>query len=184
MLEWGVLARRQVLKRVRFKGRLAIFATAIVLSLAAAPNKRSYSPKEKAYYAANAVVNFVRPGLVFNLSNAQIAQDGTITVRVKVTDPQGGCRLIDSASTLPVRSRSVSSPPPSPKARRNTRHTPLAHKSRLSDPGPVLSNPLPIPVGHSQPTAMGTTPTNSVSRPRPLLMDPPRTPLAFMAAAI
>ncbi len=77
------------MKRVRFKGRLAIFATAIVLSLAAAPNKRSYSPKEKAYYAANAVVNFVRPGLVFNLSDAQIAQDGTIMVRVKVTDPQG-----------------------------------------------------------------------------------------------
>jgi OmcA/MtrC family decaheme c-type cytochrome len=77
------------MKRFSYKGWPAVFGTAIVLSLTAAPTKPSYSPRDKAFYAADALVNFVRPGLVFKLSNAKIASDGTITVSVKVTDPQG-----------------------------------------------------------------------------------------------
>lgn len=49
----------------------------------------SFSTHEKAYYANANVINFVRPGLVFKVASAQIAQDGTITARVLVTDPKG-----------------------------------------------------------------------------------------------
>ena len=49
----------------------------------------SFSKHDKAYYADANVINFVRPGLVFKVSSASIAQDGTITARVLVTDPQG-----------------------------------------------------------------------------------------------
>lgn len=48
----------------------------------------SFSKHEKAYYASASVINFVRPGLVFKVASAQIAQDGTITARVLVTDPK------------------------------------------------------------------------------------------------
>jgi len=51
--------------------------------------KYSFSKLQKAYYADANVINFVRPGLVFKVSSASIAQDGTITARVLVTDPQG-----------------------------------------------------------------------------------------------
>jgi OmcA/MtrC family decaheme c-type cytochrome len=49
----------------------------------------SFSKHSKAFYADATVINFVRPGLVFKVTSAQIAQNGTITVRVLVTDPKG-----------------------------------------------------------------------------------------------
>ena len=49
----------------------------------------SFSRHEKAFYASANVTNFVRPGLVFKVASAAIAQDGTITARVLVTDPAG-----------------------------------------------------------------------------------------------
>jgi OmcA/MtrC family decaheme c-type cytochrome len=49
----------------------------------------SFSKREKAYFASASVINFVRPGLLFKVASAQIAQDGTITTRVLVTDPKG-----------------------------------------------------------------------------------------------
>src|SRR5260370_41274158 len=76
------------MKRVLIRGRLAVLGTAALLCLAAAP-KKPYSPRERAFFAPDATVQFVRPGLVFTITSAQIAQDGTITARVKVTDPQG-----------------------------------------------------------------------------------------------
>jgi len=51
--------------------------------------RSSFSKRDKAYYAKPEVINFVRPGLVFSVSSASIASDGTITARVLVTDPQG-----------------------------------------------------------------------------------------------
>jgi OmcA/MtrC family decaheme c-type cytochrome len=63
----------------------------------------SFSKREKAYYASASVINFVRPGLVFKVTSAQIAQDGTITARVLVTDPKGvplDKDGIDSAGTV------------------------------------------------------------------------------------
>src|SRR5262249_54766364 len=48
-----------------------------------------FSPNERAYYASASVVNFVRPGLVLKILSAEIAADGTIRVRFRITDPQG-----------------------------------------------------------------------------------------------
>ena len=47
------------------------------------------SPHEKAYYATQEVVNFVRPGLVLKILSADIAADGTIRARFRITDPRG-----------------------------------------------------------------------------------------------
>lgn len=48
-----------------------------------------YTPRDKAYYADEALVNFVRPGLAFSVVSHEIAADGTVKVRFKVTDPRG-----------------------------------------------------------------------------------------------
>ena len=77
--------------RLFLRGRTIVLATAIALSLAAAPValKELYSPSEKAFYAEDATVQFVRPGLVIKITSAQIAADGTITATISITDPQG-----------------------------------------------------------------------------------------------
>jgi OmcA/MtrC family decaheme c-type cytochrome len=51
--------------------------------------KKPYSIHEKAYYASQEAVNFVRPGLMVQIQSAEIAADGTVKARVKFTDPQG-----------------------------------------------------------------------------------------------
>lgn len=48
-----------------------------------------FTVNDKAHYASASAVNFVRPGLVITIMSAQIAADGTITTRVKFSDPQG-----------------------------------------------------------------------------------------------
>jgi len=80
--------KENFVKRIPRRARPVLFGAAIVLSLAAAPNS-TYSPHDKAYYAPKQVVDFVRPGLVFKITGAQIASDGTITAHVLVTDPAG-----------------------------------------------------------------------------------------------
>src|SRR5664280_2211553 len=54
-----------------------------------APKKTAFTPHDKAYYASEATVNFVRPGLTLKVVSATIAQDGTISVDYKVADPDG-----------------------------------------------------------------------------------------------
>ena len=49
----------------------------------------SFSRHQKAFFASANVINFVRPGLVFKVTSAAIAQDGTVSARVLVTDPKG-----------------------------------------------------------------------------------------------
>jgi OmcA/MtrC family decaheme c-type cytochrome len=67
-------------------GLASIFACALVTI--GAP-QRAYGPREKAFYASEALVSFVRPGLVIKITAAQVAADGTITVAYSVTDPKG-----------------------------------------------------------------------------------------------
>ena len=73
------------------RGRAAVFAGAAALSLAAAPValKQIYSAREKAFFADEATVQFVRPGLMIKITSAQVSSDGTITVTISITDPQG-----------------------------------------------------------------------------------------------
>jgi len=65
---------------------ITVLAGAIALQ---SEGKYSFTKRDKAYYVDATVINFVRPGLVFKITTASIAQDGTITARVLVTDPQG-----------------------------------------------------------------------------------------------
>ena len=44
---------------------------------------------QKAAFADPNLVNFVRPSLVYKILSAQIAADGTVTARVRITDPKG-----------------------------------------------------------------------------------------------
>jgi hypothetical protein len=49
----------------------------------------AFTVHDKPYYADPAVVAFVRPGLVFKIVSAQIAADGAIRARFKLSGPEG-----------------------------------------------------------------------------------------------
>ena len=71
----------------RFAVAFALIAASVVLLNGA--KKSNFSPHEKAFYAPQAIVEYVNPGLVFSVVSAKIANDGTISVDFKVSDPQG-----------------------------------------------------------------------------------------------
>src|SRR5664279_2872357 len=66
---------------------LAVIAGAAVLS--SATKKTAFTPRDKAYYADQNTINFVRPGLNITIVSAKIAADGTLAVDYKLTDPKG-----------------------------------------------------------------------------------------------
>ncbi len=63
--------------------------TVIAVSLVTAQERRHFSPRDKAYYADAATVEFVNPGLLIAVTGATIAANGTITVQYTLTDPTG-----------------------------------------------------------------------------------------------
>ena len=70
--------------------RLAVVALLLVGSVALmSTTTPPYGPNDKAYYADEALVNFVRPGLIFTIISHELATDGTLKVRFKMTDPKG-----------------------------------------------------------------------------------------------
>ena len=71
----------------RYALALGLVTGSVVLM--SAPKKTAFTPHDKAYYASEATVNFVRPGLTFKIVSANIATDGTISVDFKITDPKG-----------------------------------------------------------------------------------------------
>jgi OmcA/MtrC family decaheme c-type cytochrome len=71
---------------VRFLPALVLLGGSALLVSASKP---TLSPHEKAYYANASAINFVRPGLVIRILSADIASDGTIRARFRITDPQG-----------------------------------------------------------------------------------------------
>src|ERR1700724_1737729 len=79
--------------------RVAGMVVLVAASLASAP-RRPYNPHEKAFFADDPTVEFVRPGLVIKVNSAQIAADGTITTVYTISDPQG----------LPLDSAGVTTP--------------------------------------------------------------------------
>src|ERR1039458_7029878 len=72
-------------------GRYVLALAAITASvvLMNAQKKTIFTPFDKAYYAPQATVDFVRPGLTLTVVSANIATDGTISVDYKVADPMG-----------------------------------------------------------------------------------------------
>jgi OmcA/MtrC family decaheme c-type cytochrome len=68
--------------------RAALIVAAVALSLTSAPRK-TYSRHEKAFFAPEATVQFVRPGLNITINSANITSDGTISAVYTVSDPNG-----------------------------------------------------------------------------------------------
>jgi OmcA/MtrC family decaheme c-type cytochrome len=66
---------------------LAVVAGAAVLS--SAEKKNVFSPREKAYYASDSTINFVRPGLTITIVSAKIDATGTASVDFKLQDTKG-----------------------------------------------------------------------------------------------
>jgi OmcA/MtrC family decaheme c-type cytochrome len=67
---------------------LSIVVLALVAILAATLTAQVKQKKRQADLDAN-TISYLRPGIVVKVVSAAIAQDGTITARVKVTDPKG-----------------------------------------------------------------------------------------------
>src|SRR5689334_16331311 len=71
-----------------FKAAAVVALLTGSVAMVSAP-KPSWNKHQKAYYAKPEVTAFVRPGLAITIESAQIAKDGTISAKFKVTDPQG-----------------------------------------------------------------------------------------------
>jgi OmcA/MtrC family decaheme c-type cytochrome len=71
----------------------------VAAGLTSAP-RRPYTPHEKAFFADDATVEFVRPGLTITVNSAAISPNGAITVTYSLTDPNG----------LPLDSAGVTTP--------------------------------------------------------------------------
>ncbi len=72
----------------RFKlACVAVLVTGSV-ALVSAP-KPAFNKHQKAFYADPGLVAFVRPGLAIKIESANVASDGTITAKFKLTDPLG-----------------------------------------------------------------------------------------------
>ncbi|HZU25962.1 MAG TPA: OmcA/MtrC family decaheme c-type cytochrome [Bryobacteraceae bacterium] len=76
------------MKPLKVAWRLLAIVGLLAASLASSP-KSPYSRQEKAFYADQGLVDFVRPGLKITINSAAIAADGTISVIYTLTDPQG-----------------------------------------------------------------------------------------------
>lgn len=71
-------------------GRVSILLAVILGSalLLSSPNS-NFTRRDKAFYMDEQQAAFVRPGLVIDITSAEIANDGTIQVNFKLTDPRG-----------------------------------------------------------------------------------------------
>jgi OmcA/MtrC family decaheme c-type cytochrome len=77
------------MKWISMAGRAIALVAVLALSLTGDTQNNRFSPRESAFYADSATIGFVRPGLVFKVTGAQIASDGTITANLSVTDSLG-----------------------------------------------------------------------------------------------
>ena len=64
---------------------MVLVASTALLSTTKSP----FTERDKAFYADEAMINFVRPGLVFKIVSHEIMSDGMVKVRFKITDPKG-----------------------------------------------------------------------------------------------
>ncbi|MCX6605672.1 MAG: OmcA/MtrC family decaheme c-type cytochrome [Acidobacteria bacterium] len=64
-------------------------AVMAVVGIAGGVRKFGFTPGDKAFYASERTLNFVRPGLALKVLSAGVAADGKISVTVRVTDPVG-----------------------------------------------------------------------------------------------
>ena len=71
------------------RGGAVVLGVGLTFLLGWAAENDYFRQNEKAFYADEKTVAFVRPGLVVTVTGATIAADGTIAADVKVTDPKG-----------------------------------------------------------------------------------------------
>jgi len=74
--------------RTSFSVSAVILLVAGSVALVGSP-KRNFSPRDKAYYAAQALVDFVNPGLSITINSASISSAGVISVSYTLSDPTG-----------------------------------------------------------------------------------------------
>ncbi|MEP6717094.1 MAG: OmcA/MtrC family decaheme c-type cytochrome, partial [Terriglobia bacterium] len=67
--------------------RLGLLLAAVIAL--AGQSGSPYGPHDKAAFATQATINFLRPGLVITINSASIAADGTISTTYTLTDPVG-----------------------------------------------------------------------------------------------
>ncbi len=77
------------MKRLYLVSRIVAFVALVALCLTAQTKKHQYGPREKAFYADPALVDFVRPGLAITINSASISSSGVISVTYTLTDPLG-----------------------------------------------------------------------------------------------
>jgi OmcA/MtrC family decaheme c-type cytochrome len=82
-----MLMRLSSLANVRVLLVLVLLAGAV--ALVSETNESAFTVHDKAYYADPNLVSFVRPGLAFKILSAEVAADGTIKTRIRLTDPKG-----------------------------------------------------------------------------------------------
>jgi OmcA/MtrC family decaheme c-type cytochrome len=75
-------------KRIISRSLLLLAVLAAALGLQSA-GRWNFTRRDKAFYANEASIAFVRPGLVFKITAAKIATDGTVTANLTMTDAQG-----------------------------------------------------------------------------------------------
>ncbi len=73
---------------MRFTAAVIVLTGAFAVGLMSSSTP-PYTERDKAFYADEATVNFIRPGLNFTIVGHEIAADGTVRVRFKMTDPRG-----------------------------------------------------------------------------------------------
>src|ERR1700759_5266340 len=77
------------MKTVYLALRIAASVALIALCLVGQTTKSVYTPRDKAFFADPALVNFVRPGLTIKINSAAINSSGAISVTFTLTDPFG-----------------------------------------------------------------------------------------------
>jgi OmcA/MtrC family decaheme c-type cytochrome len=79
-----------ILNPLRRKALILLFAVLAIgcVALISGTNGK-FTTADKAFYADEKMLNFVRPGLVIKVLSAEIGTDGTAKARVRFTDPRG-----------------------------------------------------------------------------------------------
>ena len=72
-----------------FSRNLLLLAVVAVAAASPGSIRSHFSKHDKAYYASDAIVNFVRPGLAIVITSASVASDGTVKANFTVSDPEG-----------------------------------------------------------------------------------------------
>ena len=66
-----------------------LFAVLAGLVVSVAAERPIFTKNQKAFYLTEQELAFIRPGLVVEIVDASIDEDGTIRARLKITDPRG-----------------------------------------------------------------------------------------------